>query len=83
MATQLAESQKNLKKMKKELDEIKESFEDQKRKLEYTAEQFENLKKEHKQLTAREILAVEDVAMLKKSNDGYRNAIVKNETLMT
>ena len=37
----------------------------------------------HKTVTQKEELAQESSNMLKKSNDNYRNAIVKNESLLT
>lgn len=82
MAGQLKEAQKRLKKCETELKEINAQFEDNKRNLEDKKEQLDNLKKEHKQLIDSEDLEQQDNQMLKKSNEGYRNSIVKNEAIL-
>ena len=82
MAGQLKEAQKRLKKSETELKEVNAQFEDNKRNLEDKNEKLDHLKKEHKQLVDREDLEQQDNSMLKKSNEGYRNSIVKNEAVL-
>ena len=82
MSLQLKEATKRLKKSETELKEVNAQFEDNKRNLEYKMEQLATLDKEHKQLVDNENLEQQDNSQLKKSNEGYRNSIVKNEAVL-
>jgi len=83
MAGQLKEALKKLKNAEKNLEKLETEFEDQKKKLDWTEEQHANLQKEHKSVTQKELVASQDVDMLRKANDSYREVIVRNEAVLT
>ena len=50
--------------------------------MEWLEEQHETLKKDHKLLTTQDQIAQGDNTMLKRSNENYRNVVVKNEAVL-
>ena len=82
MSGSLKEAQKRLKKSETESKEVKAQFEDNKRNLEDKKEQLDNIKKEQRKLGDLENLEQQDNDELKKSNELYRIALVKNESVL-
>lgn len=82
-AGQLKEAQKKLKKIEKELKELQSEHDDKIKKLQWTEEQYSSLQKDHKNLTLKDQQLQDDNENMKQAHERYRQAIVKNEAVLT